>query len=640
VPSTTSNVPERAGLPAGTKEDVMSDTASPMSQPAAAAPRWRRLLPWATVAAVALAAHAAFVIESHRDIVFRFPLIDAATYHRLAVQLAAGGSFPADPFWQPPLYPLLLAALYRLGIASLLAVRLVHGLLTAGTALMTYAIARRLAGPRAALAAGLLVGLNGPLLFFFSQLLPAGLAATLLTAALLAALRALERPTAGRVALCGGLLGVAAINVPNALLVAPLVAAALVWRRPGAGAQASPRSLGPGVAAGLLAATVILPIVPVTARNVIVSGQFVPISTNGGINLYIGNNARWRETVAIRPGLDWNRLVAQPFRYGGCRSESEAERYFVRRAVSYAVHHPLAFAGGLAAKAGYLGHSLEVPRNLDLYTMRRHSRVLAALVWRAGSFGFPFAVLGPLAAVGLLLTARQGRAHALVAGAALLYAGSVVLFFPASRYAAPVLPLLTVLAVAGVAETVRLWRDRRPARFAVLLAVPLAAAACVPVQLPTDGVNFESELETDVGIALQVRGLTALAIDHYARAAKLDPANVEAWFHMGTAYREQKVPDKALLCYRVALRTRPDHNRAMNDLAVVLFEKGEKEESVAWLRRSLQLEPGDRKTMRNLAVGLLTLGHLTEANTWLERAGEEPVTAAQLKQTLGIAPVD
>ena len=42
------------------------------------------------------------------------PLVDARTYHDLAVGLAAGGPLTEYLLWQAPFYPLLLAALYSL----------------------------------------------------------------------------------------------------------------------------------------------------------------------------------------------------------------------------------------------------------------------------------------------------------------------------------------------------------------------------------------------------------------------------------------------------------------------------------------------------------------------------------------------
>ena len=65
----------------------------------------------------------------------------------------------------------------------------------------------------------------------------------------------------------------------------------------------------------------IVAVAPVTIRNA-KSGEFVPISHNGGINFYIGNNSNYDATVGIRPDREWKQLTTEPARAGvtGARS--------------------------------------------------------------------------------------------------------------------------------------------------------------------------------------------------------------------------------------------------------------------------------------------------------------------------------
>ena len=67
---------------------------------------------------------------------------------------------------------------------------------------------------------------------------------------------------------------------------------------------------------GAFALGVILAVTPVAWRNWAIGGDGVGISYNAGINLYIGNNPDYAETVAIRPGWEWDDLVTQPARAG------------------------------------------------------------------------------------------------------------------------------------------------------------------------------------------------------------------------------------------------------------------------------------------------------------------------------------
>jgi len=88
----------------------------------------------------------------------------------------------------------------------------------------------------------------------------------------------------------------------------------------------------------------------------------VLISSNGGINLYLGNNPRYEATVEMRPGRDWQALVRAP-RLHGVSGAGPASRFFVTRVASYARSDPAAFAALQAHKLRLLIGGNEIPRN-------------------------------------------------------------------------------------------------------------------------------------------------------------------------------------------------------------------------------------------------------------------------------------
>lgn len=586
--------------------------------------------PWLIVLVISLLVNLAFVIESHQQEVFRVPTVDAATYHKAALSINADDSIPSDPFWQPPLYQYFLATIYRIGPDSILAARISHSFLGVAISLMVFFLAKRVLPSGWAFVSAVLTVFYGPLLFYTSQLLPVGLATCLDTLALLIVLSFLQKPTLMRGAACGGAIGLAALAVPNILVLLVVV---ITWtlvsryRYTENARTASPKTVLCVIAASLVC------ISPVTIRNFVVSGELVPISTNGGINLYIGNNPDADETEAVRPGINWNKLVAEPFEKGGANNESEAQHYFVRRVASYAFDNPLAFMRGLITKAWRAFNSREIPRNLDVYVFRKYSGVLAALTWRAGSFCFPFGVLLPLAIVGMWFEAGKSRDAAIMLSAVIAYALSIVVFFPTTRYMLPIMPPVIVFAALGVRRVADCVSSRVPDRnrtFCILAA--LVILCNLPITLPADGVSFHAELLTNVGVGFQTRGEMEKAIGYYRKAAAVAPEYADAHFYMGTALRETGQASRAMESHRRAIELVPDHHRAMNDLAVLLSNDNRVEEAVSLLRQSVALDPSNRKTMYNLAVGLLRQNKLDEANGWLIKAGKPPVTGYQLER--------
>ena len=122
--------------------------------------------------------------------------------------------------------------------------------------------------------------------------------------------------------LVAGLVGgLAAISRPNILLFLALLVPWVARLRPeqhkaeqnvGQRATVQPAgraaNLRPLFFSGLGLMTVVL---SVTLRNVVVGGDVVLISANGGINFHIGNNAEQDRAVAIPPGMAWEEMVTE-----------------------------------------------------------------------------------------------------------------------------------------------------------------------------------------------------------------------------------------------------------------------------------------------------------------------------------------
>ncbi|OJT17139.1 GlcNAc transferase [Archangium sp. Cb G35] len=506
------------------------------------APR-ARVPVWALVLAVGLGVRLAYLLTAHGP-AFEAPLIDADYYDYLGTRLARGEGFDPGPFWQPPLYPLVLGGLYGLGGHSLWWPRLLQALLGAFTAALACGVARRLSGrDTVGLSAGLLVALHGPLVFYDGELLATSLGTFLGTAALWLAVR--ESPRPGTALLCGACIGLGALAVaPLLLLVLPLA-----W------ALARGRPLRAVLCVTACAAVVSC----ATAANRVRSGEWVLISANGGINLWLGNNADVDGAMAIRPGAAWEALVNEPSRYG-FHSPAAQDAWFHRKALDWCRSRPRECVGNLLWKTRLLLVGRELPRNEDLYVVRAQSPVLWALTARPGGVALPYALLWPLAAAGAVALWRQWRAKEdvraalTVVGAALMLAAPSVLFFVSGRYRAPLAPALCVLAALGLHALL----PRASAR-----GVPVAVALAVlmvsvwPVRLAVDAVDFEAELHYAVGGRHSRLGNDAAAVEAWRHAVELQPDYLEAGYNLGLALERLGRTGEASRTYESLLRRYP-----------------------------------------------------------------------------------
>ena len=265
---------------------------------------------------LALAAVLRMVVGLHQwsaDPTMSGLLSDSLYYRAWAEELLGRGDFagegPGLPYWMPPLYPQLLAWVG----ASVGAMLVFQGLLGLVTTVLVVALGEELLEPgperrAAALWGGLLATLYAPLVFFEGRLLGASLATFLAAATLLAAARWLrsadpsdpaDRPPTRRLAwlaLAGLLCGLMALVRPNTLLAVPALAAWVLVRGRRGGLAWAP-SLAGSLLVGLAA---LAPLLPSLAHNHAAEGELVPITANGGVNFYFGNNPEDVDWVAER----------------------------------------------------------------------------------------------------------------------------------------------------------------------------------------------------------------------------------------------------------------------------------------------------------------------------------------------------
>ena len=209
---------------------------------------------------------------------------DPADYQRLAVSIAHGHGFGTTVVapgggptaFRPPLFPLVLAALYRVVGVHLAAARGLEALLGTLTVALVGLVARQLWDGRRALAAMGLAAVYPPFLLAGGSLLSESLSLPLELGGFAAALhvRRVDRP--GRwIALCGLLAGLDVLTRPDSIvLLLPLALLVAPARRRGRA------RIG---AVALLGVTAAATVTPWLIRDAVVMGRFVPITTQGGL---------------------------------------------------------------------------------------------------------------------------------------------------------------------------------------------------------------------------------------------------------------------------------------------------------------------------------------------------------------------
>jgi tetratricopeptide (TPR) repeat protein len=649
-------------VPAGSSPSAVPAASS--SHPATGSPSassWAwRTLPVAVVLGVALALRLA-----HWAAVRRAPFIaelamDSREYDRWAREIAAGDWLGHGVFFQAPLYPYLLALLYKVFGRNLDAVYLVQIACAVAGCYALYRAGRAMAGERVGLAAAALAAVYGPFLFYDVQLLkesPAVAVVCFLLWALAAAAAepgpamamavapgeppavpggaALPAPAPARSArrwlLAGLLLGALALLRENALLVVPFLLP-LPWiAQAGRRAQAGHAALR----AGALLAGVCLALAPVALRNGRVGGDYLPTTFQGGVNFYIGNNPRADGTYRpIVPGKQVPELERrEPVRLaeqevGRRLTAAEVSRFWLGRALAWARSHPGDFLRLSLRKVGLFWSWYEWPDAVDYYAVRGQSPVYRLPLLEFGGVTL-------LAALGLGFLGG-GRARRLAP--ALLFAGgwmvSTVAFFLFARYRLPVVPALLLLAalpVAGLLDSVAATRWVRAAPTApggglreapALRLAGLGLAVAAAFVLPRLA-GFAPRLDLvhfNLGRLAEERGDAELAGRHYRTVLAVSPGDFLAWLDLGNLAARRRDWPEALRCYRRAAALEPASDDAQSNLGGVYLALGDLAAASRHLDRALALNPQSVQALQNGALLRLRLGDVTAARELNRRA--------------------
>lgn len=552
-------------------------------------------------------------------------VVDSWEYDRWARQIAAGDWLGHGVFFQAPLYPYLLAVLYRVAGHSLDAVYLAQIALAVAGCFALYRAGRAMAGERAALAAAALAAIYGPFLFYDVQLLKESLAVTVACFLLWALGAAWAPATAGaepratgwRWLLAGALLGVLALLRENALLVAPLLVP-LAWRGGG--------GVGRALRLGAFAGGILLVLAPVALRNGLVGGDFLPTTFQGGVNFYIGNNPRADGTYRpIVPGKQAPELERkEPARIaeqelGRRLGEGEVSRYWLGRALAWAREHPGDFLRLTLRKLGLFWSWYEWPDAVDYYDIRGQSPV----------YRLPLLEFGGLTLLAALGLGYLGGGMARRLAPALLFAAGWMLatavFFLFARYRLPAVPALMLLAalpVADLVESLGSWRRGKAARTAESgqprlpwRAVGLGLVVVAALALPrVAGFAPRRDLvQFNLGRLAEERGDGESARRHYQAVLAVAPDDFLAWLDLGNLAARRRDWQEALACYQRAAALEPASDDAQSNLGGVYLALGDLPAAASHLDRALALNSRSVQALQNGALLRLRLGDLQGA---------------------------
>ncbi len=609
----------------------MRKPASVRPAPYKASTLWTDIAPFLAVFVVAFGVRLFYLFQVESIPLFYHPVGDARSYDEWAQRIAAGDWLGQGVFYQAPLYPYFLGLLQVVLGRDLWGIRVVQIFLGAVSCSLLYGAGRSFFSRKAGVAAGLMLSLYAPALFFESLIQKAVLD-LFFVALFLFLLGKIHRGSRWTGWVCAGivlgLLGLARENALIWIFVAPV----WIWFRFG---EEAPRIRLGWMALFFGGLTLVL--FPVGLRNLTVGGEFVVTTSQLGTNFFIGNNPEADGSYApLRTGhgdpaferQDATELAEQSL--GRSLSPQEVSGYWLGRSWDYITSQPIEWLRLMGRKWMILWNVRELEDVDDFYIYQNWSGLLSLL----GSINH-FGLLAPLAAVGLALTWRQWRKLWLLYLLLGTLALSVALFYVLGRYRFSMIPLLALFAGVGITEGWTLYKEASFRRAVVPIVVLLLAL--VLVRWPVIGKPGPSAPGyNNLGNVLAKQGRADEARESFRRALDIDPNYAVPHYNLGNLLARQGKLEEAAAHYQKALKIEPAYAEAHNNLGNVLMARGELGDALQHFRRALELTPHDAQVQFNLGVILARESRLEEALGRYQQAIQINPDYAEAHHNMGI----
>jgi len=530
---------------------------------------------------------------------FEYAIVDSDSYDDMAVRIADGrDAYPGLPFFQPPLYPYFLGFLYSLFGRSIPVARFLQMLLGVLNVFLAFTLGRRLFDSRIALGTGLVLSIYGTMIFFEGELLAPVLIIFLNLLLILSLIQFFDKPAPWRAFLSGILLGASSITMAVVLSFLPVILGYgyLSFRKsPKAPPKREISTLGLYCILG-----VTLVIAPVTIRNTIQGQDTVLISSNAGINFYVGTGESFDKKVGIRPGLEWQALGQEPMRAGHAKP-SDQSRYFVNKSLKVILKDPAAYLRTLGSKLLLFSNGNEILRNQGIYPFRAYSPLLAFLVWK-NIVAFPYGVLFPLASIGAFSAAKRKKKHIwLLLLFVTTHILTITVFFVCARYRMNVIPFLVLFAVYGATCLYREYRESRWRSAATSTAALGGLLLLSNLNIGDMPDSFNADAYYNLGVKyLDVD--RAQAKEMFRKAVELVPEYPEANGNLGIILHQEGDFAEARACFAKVLRQYPDDIETNINMGILLFTEQDVQGAKQLFRRVLLLDPKNEIARSNLEI--------------------------------------
>ncbi|MCK5125455.1 MAG: tetratricopeptide repeat protein [candidate division Zixibacteria bacterium] len=574
---------------------------------------------------VAFAIRLVYLLQIKSNPFFYTPMVDELWNILWAKEIIETSFWGKEVFFRGPLYPYFLAFILKITGSDYFWARLFQALIASGSVVLTYLLAKEFFKEKVARLASVFHAIYGTLIFYESMFLIPVIFIFLNLLGFLLFIRNKDNPRKWVFFNIGIVFGMAAIARPNVLVVIPLL---VLWLFFNLKCKIELRSIL--VVILLLFVGIGTIVLPVTMRNYIVADDAVLISSQGGINLYLGNNSHAEgltmrmPEITLDSKIPWNEFNPTISRYaedktGHKLKPSEVSSFWSNKAKQFIFENPSQFIALTFKKLVYFCSGFENSDQQDIYDFRKYSSTLSILIFNYG-LKFPFGLFMPLALAGFWFGIKRRKELAPLYIFMLGYIPTVILFLVTARHRLTIIPLLLIFAAYAVFKLYD--RLKKPSGKQVLIPIVILLTGLFVLNMNFFDLGFQNKAQIHHNLAINYnrQGQYSKAIEEYKLAIKESPGVSTLYFGLGTAYFNSGQYQEAERQLNHAVALDPEYTDALMNLGNTYSLLDDHNRAARLFQRVITLEPNRAEAYANLGDEYIQLQKFEEASKMYSKA--------------------
>ena len=578
------------------------------------------------VALAAIVVRIIYLVNLSSQPGFSVPMVDEKWHWLWAQEIAEKSFWGEGSYFRGPLYPYFLAFLYFITDASIFWAKFLQIFICGFTAIFIFKIGRKLFSEAVGVISGFAYALYGTLVFYETMFLIPVIFLFFLVWGFCRLIENQDSASLKSWLITGLIFGLAAITRPNIIIVVPFLALWLFFKH-GKQSPVWKMAIRPAL---VLVAGMFLAITPVTIRNYVVTGDFILISSQGGINLYLGNNQAADGLTMIMPEVElgqnitWDMFIpvtsaAAEKELGRELSDSEVSSFWTGKAVSFIVNNPGRFLSLVWKKSVYLLSGFENSDASDIYYQRRKSGLYSLLVWD-NIISVPFGLLLPLVFLSIFVLRKDFSKLLPLYVFILAYIPSIVLFLVTARHRLPLVPFLIVIAAAGVYRLLKSAKKLAKPNLALALTIFAVAIVIFNMKFYDLGVPNPFQIHFNGGLTYYRLGDYQKAEQEYLLADKTFPYSSALLVNLAETQMKLDKIDSADRTLSRALSLSPGLAMAHNNLGALIQKRGDLDSARILFNNAISFYNKDQSRPNEIGEYYVNLAGVMEKQNAIDSA--------------------